>query len=664
MKLNCILISFSFLFVGFSYAQQARHIDSLENVIKTTTNDSIKLRLVNQVAFYYIFNDIQKAIEMIDSGLDEANEKELWFSYNELTNTKGNFYNAKGVKDSAKIYYEKSINLSRKYNFVTIEQMTLNNLGLIYWSSGSFQEALDHFYKALDSNTRHTPENEENKATYLSNIGLIYQELRQYEKAIDNHKQALTIREKLNLESALAISNANLGVCYKNLNDYQNSIYHYNRGIAYAKSANNLRLYHAIHDNLANVYFELEDYPKAIELYKKSLDRPATVGGNPKSDLSSYSNLVAAFKTINQPHEALNYAQKGFDILEKDPSLKNFAATLYKNAAESHYMIGDINKGSELLAGYIAINDSIFTKNNAEALANYEVQFQTQEKEIQLAETRAALAENELKIGRKNMLIYGITALALVLIVLGYLLYNQQKLKNNQLLKEAELREALNQIAIQNELQEQRLRISRDLHDNIGAQLTFIISSIENLKYGIKSENGQMSNKLDHISSFTSNTIFELRDTIWAMNKPEITIEDLKLRIINFIDKAREIAANVNFEFIVDKQLSDEQAFSSIQGMNMYRIIQEAVHNALKYAEAKNIEVSLGLKDENIIISIKDDGKGFDQNNTELGNGLNNMKKRAGDLKGKLTIKTETEKGTIIKVVLPANLAVETKAAS
>jgi len=664
MKLKIIFIAIAFLITTISYAQQVRNIDSLENIINTTTNDSIKLRLINQVAFYYIFNDIQKSIEMINPGLDEAYEKEMWFSYNELTNTKGNYFNVKGVKDSAKIYYEKSLILSRKHNFVSIEQLSLNSLGLYYWSSGAFETALEHFYKALDINKRFTPENEENRANYLSNIGLIYQELRQYDKAIEHHKQALEIREKLNLETALAISNANLGVCYKNLNDYQTSIYHYNQGIAYAKSANNLRLYHAFHDNLANVYLELEDYPRAIELYKKSLDRPATVGGNPKSDLSSYSNLVAAYKTINQPREALNYAQKGFDILENDPSLKNFAATLYKNAAESHYMLGDINKGSEMLAGYIAINDSIFTKNNAEALANFEVQFQTQEKELQLVQTRASLAEKELKIGRKNMLIYGITAMALVLIVLGYLLYNQQKLKNTQLQKEAELKEALNQIAIQNQLQEQRLRISRDLHDNIGAQLTFIISSIENLKYSLKSENGQMNQRLNNITSFTTNTIFELRDTIWAMNKPEITIEDLKLRIINFIDKAREIAASVNFEFKVDKQLSDEQAFSSIMGMNLYRIIQEAVHNALKYAEAKNIEVNINLKGENLKLSIKDDGKGFDQNNTEPGNGLNNMKKRAVDLKGKISINTETEKGTNIKVVLPANLAVETKEAS
>ena len=80
-------------------------------------------------------------------------------------------------------------------------------------------------------------------------------------------------------------------------------------------------------------------------------------------------------------------------------------------------------------------------------------------------------------------------------------------------------------------MQEQRLRISRDLHDNIGSQLTFIISSIDNLKFVTKDVNEKLKDKLSSISSFTSDTIFQLRDTIWAMNKSEITIEDLHARI-------------------------------------------------------------------------------------------------------------------------------------
>jgi len=73
--------------------------------------------------------------------------------------------------------------------------------------------------------------------------------------------------------------------------------------------------------------------------------------------------------------------------------------------------------------------------------------------------------------------------------------YNQQKLRNSQLRKENELKTALAQIETQNRLQEQRLRISRDLHDNIGAQLTFIISSIDTLKLRFKDMNEKLSDR-------------------------------------------------------------------------------------------------------------------------------------------------------------------------
>lgn len=654
-----VLLSFS---MGFS--QSPQKIDSLLQVIETTTNDSIKLRLTNQVSFYFIFNDIERALLLLNNGIRDAQEKQFYFGVNELTNTKGIYFDVIGIKDSARYYFEKGLEMSREWKFKSIEQMSLNNLGMFNWNNGNFQEALDYFYQALEMNTTYSPENIQGESVYLNNIGLIYQELKQYEKALNNHKKALKIREEINLESEQAISQANIGVCYKNLSRYKESIESFKKAIKLAKSANSMRNYYSYHGNLANVYQEQKNYEQAIANYKIALERPASLGANPKSDLTTYSNLTAAYTQINQPRQALNYAEKGFEILEKNPLLKNFAGTLYKHAAESSYLLGNTQKGSDYLSEYITINDSVFSKSNADAIAELEVKFNTQEKEIQLAQTRAALAENELKIGRKNALIYGTSTLALVLAILGFLFYKQQKLKNKQLLKENELKEALNQIATQNKLQEQRLRISRDLHDNIGAQLTFIISSIENLKYGLKIKNENMSQNLNTIASFTTNTIYELRDTIWAMNKPEITIEDLKSRIMNYIDKAREMATNINFEFNADNQLSDEQAFTSIQGMNIYRIIQEAVHNALKYAEAKNIKVHIGLKDEDLMLSITDDGKGFNQSETSLGNGLNNMKKRAGDLGGTFTLSSCKVEGTKVQIIVPLHHQFQTKKVS
>jgi len=287
-----------------------------------------------------------------------------------------------------------------------------------------------------------------------------------------------------------------------------------------------------------------------------------------------------------------------------------------------------------------------------EKIASLTIEFETEKKEKEILQQRAQLAEKELEVKQKNYFIFGSLGLALVLGLIGYLLYNQQKLKNRQLQKESELKTALVKIETQNRLQEQRLRISRDLHDNIGSQLTFIISSIDNLKYGFKDMGEKLSDKLLGISSFTTQTIYELRDTIWAMNKNNITFEDLQSRIINFIDNAKLATEQTNFTFTIDASVHQENTFTSVQGMNIYRIIQEAVNNAIKYANASEVGVFIS-EDNGFHFKITDDGIGFKEDQVALGNGINNMKKRARDLSGTLTISSSDKKGTTITVIIP-----------
>ena len=234
--------------------------------------------------------------------------------------------------------------------------------------------------------------------------------------------------------------------------------------------------------------------------------------------------------------------------------------------------------------------------------------------------------------------------LAIILSLLGYIFYNQQKQKNKQLKRENDLKEALLKIEAQNKLQEQRFRISRDLHDNIGAQLTFIISSLDSLKYGFKIPD-KLNNKLKSISEFTSSTILELRDTIWAMNKTEITIEDLQARISNFIEKANLAASNTNFDFKVNN-FKKNISLTSVEGMNVYRIIQETINNAIKYAEASQIEVIINFEKTTLEFKISDNGKGFDLGELEFGNGINNIKKRAREINAELKIDSTKGKGT------------------
>jgi len=197
------------------------------------------------------------------------------------------------------------------------------------------------------------------------------------------------------------------------------------------------------------------------------------------------------------------------------------------------------------------------------------------------------------------------------------------------------------------------LRISRDLHDNIGSQLTFIISSIDNLKYGFDIKDGKLTQKLESIGSFASSTIDELRDTIWAMNKSEISFEDLQSRISNYIDKAHLSDDKINFSFVVDENVDLDRTFTSLEGMNIYRIIQETIHNSIKHGQATEIKVGVKQEEDNLQFEIMDNGIGFEPTKVETGNGLNNMKKRAHEIKAELSILSKKKKGTNITFKLP-----------
>lgn len=250
----------------------------------------------------------------------------------------------------------------------------------------------------------------------------------------------------------------------------------------------------------------------------------------------------------------------------------------------------------------------------------------------------------------------GTTVLSLLTGLIAFLIYRQQKLKNTQQAQEHELKSAILLIQNQNKLQEQRLNISRDLHDNIGSQLTFIISSVDNIKHAFEITNEKLDNKLSNISSFAREKIVELRDTIWAMNTNEISFEDLENRINNYIEKAKEAKGQISFSVAIDEELKT-QKLTSVQGMNVYRTIQEAVNNSIKYANPSVIIINARQLENQLKITIQDNGIGFDVSEkmaeklTMAGNGLKNMQKRIEEIGGKFYLYSSDE-GTRIEILI------------
>lgn len=671
-------------------------IDSLKTLYEESLIPKVKAEALNQLVDRYFDLDKDSTETYILKTLKfTENKKELDEIYIHCLLKYAQFYIVKGDYDTSSSYYSKSWEkLKAEYNYFLYNKY-YGDFGVLNFYKGDFKEALNNFEKALQLAKKEN--NKMDQLRYLNNKALAMSYLGEAESSLDVHEEAIKLAEKLNDSTALGKSFNNIGLIYEDMKAYEKALEFYLKALKIKENgtseidiANSLYnvagMYKEIgeknHDTLFYVKAEKQyklalekakgaDYGKVVLFSKTGMAQLATVRGNPQKAIEiyesvvnealkvkdihtlrvTYLNLGVNYLKIKKLYDAENYFLKALPLIVEAENPADIAS-IYKNLAMLYNEKKDYSKAYNYLTKQYEVEQELSKNSLKDKISEFEIKYETEKKEKEILSQRADLAEKELNITRKNTQLIGLGVLAIVISILGYLLFNQQKLKNQQLKKEGELKEALVKIETQNRLQEQRLRISRDLHDNIGAQLTFIISSIDNLQFGFKIENEKLTDKLSRISAFTKETIYELRDTIWAMNKNAISLEDLQARISNFIDKAQVSSKGMVFNFSIDENIDKALEFKSVKGMNIYRIIQEAVNNAIKYAEASKVDIQIVKVNDNLSFEIKDDGKGFNTEDNVSGNGLNNMKKRAQDIQAKIDVLSKVNKGTsvILKV--------------
>jgi signal transduction histidine kinase len=402
-------------------------------------------------------------------------------------------------------------------------------------------------------------------------------------------------------------------------------------------------------DNKANCFMFSNQLDSAKYYFNECL-KLDLIGKNEKQISDSYANLAQLAIFYKNDADVKSYTEKSISIAQN----VNYHPGIAKNynlLIDFYKTKGDYKNAYEYSNKYQSVYKSLINDRKEIAAAEFKTIYETEKKEKELLISKTKIAESELQIKKKNAQFQILSLVSLALIAIGYLIYRQQKLKNKQQEQEFQLKSAIKEIETQNKLHEQRLSISRDLHDNIGAQLTFVISSVDNLKFGNQISDSKIVTQLTKISDFTKSTIIELRDTIWAMNSSEFSFEDLRSRIFNFIEKAKIAQEDITFKFNVDESLNAIK-FSSIIGINLYRTIQEAINNAIKYSDATKIVVNVINGSNKIKIEIQDNGKGFDIENIDFGNGLNNMKKRIEEIDGEFEINSKINEGTQIVIFI------------
>lgn len=640
------LALFGLSFQGF--AQNAQDIiDGLKKDLKANPETKKVASIYSDLTWYYSKVSIDSALHYGGKALSESKKLNDSTLMAQVYSDIGAVYFIKGDFVNSKLNYLSAYKIRKLRKDSRGLAKINNNLANIYEKTNQYKAAMASFIEALSY--FESIKDEKNIGIIKGNIGLIHLKLKNYPKALQYIQEVVAYQEKNNFTEDLCVSCLNLGNVYLNLNDTINALKFYDKSVKACTAVGNKKGISSGFNNIASIKSEQKKSKDALALYEKSKQAREELNSDLDKnnfDLNLATNYLANNK-FNEAKAVLLRTRKFYEQTQHNEKLQKNYKCLIKVC--SHLNQPDsVDYYIDKLA---VLNEQLLVSKSEKQTAELETKYQTEKKERLIQKSKAEIATRELEIKRKEtqFLILGLISLALLIII--YLVYRQQKLKNKQQEQEYELKSAIAKIETQNKLQEQRLAISRDLHDNIGSQLTFIISSIDNIKYAFDIQNAKLDSKLNGISNFAKSTIIELRDTIWAMNKSEITFEDLQARIHNFMEKAQEAKEDICFTFSVNPLLKSN-TFSSVEGMNLYRTIQEAINNSIKYAQPKNVTVNIEPDENGIAITITDDGKGFDREMVMMGNGIHNMQKRIQDIEGDFDLVSKPNEGTKITIRL------------
>ncbi|MCU0386994.1 MAG: histidine kinase, partial [Chitinophagaceae bacterium] len=204
------------------------------------------------------------------------------------------------------------------------------------------------------------------------------------------------------------------------------------------------------------------------------------------------------------------------------------------------------------------------------------------------------------------------------------------------------------QLKMEEQKRIERERISRDLHDSLGAYVNVVLYHIELLEDGKNlTEVGPVLTNLKFASKDMINV---LRDTVWALKKDSFTAQDCVIRIREFLHSCSKYYSSINFSF--EGNVPEEKVLVYNKALNLLRIVEEGVTNSIKHSGCRNI-VLRSLEDGmNWKIEIEDDGKGFDAHSEYDGNGLHNIKSRALESGFKINFDSKALSGTKISITL------------
>lgn len=205
-------------------------------------------------------------------------------------------------------------------------------------------------------------------------------------------------------------------------------------------------------------------------------------------------------------------------------------------------------------------------------------------------------------------------------------------------------------------LEQERLRIAQDIHDDVGARVTQI-SLLSAMAHGNSNLSEKARTDFDQISKMSRDLISALYETVWAVSPENDNLDALGNYLCQMVDQLCQ-QAQLRCRLHIQILPKDVQLSSQIRH-NITMAVKESVHNIVKHAQANEVVIRMTFEKELLAISIQDNGQGFQPDNQFSGNGIKNIKRRLEDIGGGCVIESQPNLGTIVRLRLSIRRSLE-----
>jgi signal transduction histidine kinase len=590
---------------------------------------------------YYQRGETDNAMDYFKQGLkiqEEINDpKEI---ANSLNNIAAIYYKL-GENDKALDYFEQGLKIQEKIGAKEGMAYSINNIGSIYDNQGQIKKALDYYYRGLK--LQEEVGNKMGIGTSLNNIAAILMKQGETEKAIEYYNKSLKVRQEAGDKRGIAQCLNNLGHIYTTKGQLEKALEHYIKSYAlYAEVGNKQGIAYSL-NNMAAVYLKQQHKEKALEYYNKSLATYEAIDDK-KGIANTSNNIGVLLLEQSKAVQALPHSKRALEIALAG-GFAEVTRDVLSTLARIETALGNSKDALEHYKKFIVYRDSLNNEETKKAGIRKQIQYEYDQKEAEAKreEERKALVRLE-EAKRQQLINWSVAGASVLVLITAFLLFNRHRLKQkNRYQQELAQKQKEQAVAVMETQEQERKRIAEDLHDSLGHLLSTAKLNLQTIPETQKQYVENSLQLLNQASEEIHNITFNLMPR---------TLEEGGL-----VAALHELAAKVNnsgkVKILLHVHDIDRFVLEKQSQFNIYRIIQEAVNNILKHAEALEINIQLIGQQSHMTIMIEDDGKGFDTGTKKSGRGLKNIVTRSLWLNGNINIDSTPGRGTTITTEIP-----------